>query len=236
VNGPMIRIDFVWPRYCPDVAEWREKMREGLLHRGLLPIWQEWDEGDSRIPSYIAKAEGPGLFMNGTAIWKIPEGSASSKMPDSEQINQWLAAHEHEDNRALARRPWHWRLRAGLSLLSPFAVFFLPKCALCVQAYFTLFGAFGLEAFVPPPLGTWLMLGLLLANVILFAVGANKSKGKGPLVAAIAASAAIAVGDWLDLHAAVLWGGLLLFAAAWWNVLPGLRPLPFAWKPNRQSE
>lgn len=112
----------------------------------------------------------------------------------------------------------------GLSLL----IAFFPKCPLCLGAYLSMFGSFGLAR--SPVVGWLFPMLLLVLGVHLFLIFKKGSqKGYGPFIISLLGALIVIGGRSLmpDLKILLFLGMSLILAGSLWN--------SFSLKPHRAS-
>lgn len=104
------------------------------------------------------------------------------------------------------------------SILVSIVLALFPKCPLCLAAYLTVFGSFGLSMM---PYLKWLLpvlIGLLLMHLFLL-FRKRKEQGYGPLVSSLVGSAVLLSGRlFFEFNKPMLFAGMgLLILGSLWN-------------------
>lgn len=105
--------------------------------------------------------------------------------------------------------------RRHLTLLPAIALVLLPKCPLCLMAWFGGLGSLGLISWVSGLWGAPLALGLLIVTDSALVLRARRSHEWGPLLVGLLGSGALLAGKLLVEAPLLLYGGLGLLVAAW---------------------
>lgn len=227
----MPKIEFLYEKTCPNVADARDVLRAALVKAGLPAHWREWEHSDPAAPGYARRYGSPTILVNGQDVAGEPPGDEPScriyaheagrqrGVPPIDLVMDALKPHspsrtgmaDKSGSRALAFLP-----AAGAALL--------PKlsCPACWPAYAALLSSLGVGFVDYTP---WLFPATVVFLVITLVLLAwRPRRGYWPLVLGIGASAVILIGKFaFDSESAVYAGIALLAVASAWNAWPARR-------------
>jgi hypothetical protein len=72
------RIEFIYERSCPNVADARMQLRLALEQTGLPARWEEWEHSDPNSPAYARRYGSPSILVDGRDIAGEPGSDAPS--------------------------------------------------------------------------------------------------------------------------------------------------------------
>ncbi len=224
----MPKIEFIYERSCPNIANARTQLRLALEQTGLPARWQEWEHHDRRSPAYARRYGSPSILVDGVDVAGEPASEAPScriysssrgrnrGVPDASLIRTTL------ENRMKNRNPSRPAGRMQLAgLLPAVGAALLPKltCPVCWPAYAALLSALGVGFIDYTPY--LLPLTLLFLMVTIAILAWRPRRGYAPLALGLTASAMLLVGKFsFDSDTAVYTGVALLVAASVWNAWP----------------
>lgn len=114
-----------------------------------------------------------------------------------------------------------WGTGKHLPLLPVIALVLLPKCPLCLMAWFGIFGSLEVSSWVSDLWGTPLAIGLLSFAIVALVLRAWRSGNGNPLVIGLLGAGAMLAGKCLFAAPPLLYAGLgLLIGASIWSVRP----------------
>ena len=228
------RVELVYDRDCPNVAEARRVLLEAFAKANVQTTWGEWDRSAPESPSFVRGYGSPTILVDrkDVAGAQAGEGADCCRLYDHElgglrgvpSVERVAAAlrcgQAVPPSDRLGGRPGWW---SWLATAPGIFVALLPKlaCPACWPAYAGLLSFLGLGFL----LDTSYLLPVT-AVFLLIAVGALAFRGKtrrgyGPFAAGVSAAIIIVVGKFL-LHseAALYFGIALLVGASLWNACP----------------
>jgi hypothetical protein len=111
------------------------------------------------------------------------------------------------------------RARASehLPLIPAIALVLLPKCPLCIAAWFGILGYLGASSWLSAMWGAPLAVGLLSFAVGALALRALRRRDPRPLLVGTLGAAAILIGKDMMDASPLLYAGLALLVASFWN-------------------
>jgi hypothetical protein len=224
----MPKIEFLYEKSCPNVADARTALGVALKQAGLPPHWQEWERNDPAAPAHARHYGSPTILVDGRdAAGEEPQGEPSCRIyaaepgrnrgvPSIALIMSALKPVQTTRNHTVARSS------AGvLGFLPAAGAALLPKlsCPACWPAYAALLSSLGVGFVDYTP---WLFPATALFLVITLALLAwRPRRGYRPLALGLGASVAVLVGKFtFDSEAAVYAGIAALAAASAWNAWP----------------
>ena len=214
------RLEFVRPTDAAALATCRAACLDACRAAGRAPAWQEYVAGSAVVPGFMRRAPAGQLYVNGFAV-------ATTAAAVEAQIRRVTSGRGHR----------HVRLAfsSGWAAAQALALLVLPKCPLCLAAYLSVVGV---GSGVAAPLFAWLLPvagGFALLSVSLLWRGAARRNGYAPGLTAVA-GAGVLIGyaaGYLPMAAGVGGLGVLLLAAAWNSLPPGIGR--FHWRARRPA-
>lgn len=61
-------IELVYDSDCPNVERARAQLRQALLELGEEAVWQEWERGSARAPTYVRRYGSPTVLVDGRDV------------------------------------------------------------------------------------------------------------------------------------------------------------------------
>ena len=224
----MPKIEFIYEKTCPNIADARNSLRTALTQLGLPLQWQEWERHDPRAPHPARQYGSPTILVNGCDIaGELPSDEPSCRIyatapgrnrgvPPIELIMNALQSQQSSRNKNINRT------RAEVLAFLPAAgAALLPKltCPACWPAYGALLSSLGVGFVDYTP---WLFPATVAFLAITLALLAwRPRRGVAPLILGVAAGAVVLLGKFaFDSEATVYAGIALLAGASAWNAWP----------------
>jgi hypothetical protein len=227
----MPKIEFIYEKTCPNIADARAALRAALTQLGLPLHWQEWESSDPAAPEHARRYGSPTILVDGNDVAGVPpsdepscriysaEPGRNRGVPSETLIMQALEKSSSTRNES--------RVSTGakiISFLPAAGAALLPKlsCPACWPAYAALLSSFGVGFVDYTP---WLFPATALFLVITIVMLAwRPRRGYTPLALGLAASAVVLLGKfYFDSDEAVYAGVALLAGASAWNAWPTRR-------------
>jgi len=218
----MRRVELIYDRDCPNVAQARAELLRAFAQAAIPAQWQEWERSMPESPAYVQQYGSPTVLVEGEDVIPMEgpaEGGCCRLYADDSGTRG--APPANEIARKLQRRGGGWR--NSMAVLPGMGVALLPKlsCPACWPAYAGLVSAMGLGFLIEAKYLLGLTLAFLAIAVGALAAGARTRRGYGPLVLGMAASALLVAGKFAWDWTAMYWTGMgLLLAASLWNSWP----------------
>jgi len=224
----MPKIEFLYEKTCPNIAEARRTLRTALDRAGLPAMWQEWERNDPKAPGHARHYGSPTILVDGRDIaGEKPQDEPSCRLyatepghnrgvPPLELILSALATSMPPAAPRAAQTT-----TGALAFLPAAGAALLPKlsCPACWPAYAAILSSLGVGFVDYTP---WLFPATAVFLVVTLALLAwRPRRGFLPLALGLAASAAVLIGKFAyDSEFTVYAGVALLAVASLWNAWP----------------
>jgi hypothetical protein len=222
------RIEFIYERSCPNVADARAQLRLALEQTGLPAHWQEWEQNDPDCPGYARCYGSPSILVDGEDV----AGEPASAAPSCRIYTNSQGRNRGVPDAALIRIALEKRMESSkssppvgrmqlASLLPAVGAALLPKltCPACWPAYAALLSALGVGFIDYTPYLLPLTLVFLVTTLAILAW--RPRRGYAPLALGWFAAAIMLIGKFFfDSDIATYVGVALLIGASVWNAWP----------------
>ncbi len=229
----MLKVELIYDRDCPNVAEAREQLRLALAEVGLPPQWQEWDRASLESPAYVRAYGSPSILVNSQDVADVsPSSNANCCRIYSDQTGRLkgvpsstaiaLAMRQAKRDKGATEstliREKDWR--SVLTVLPASGMALLPSltCPACWPAYTALLSTLGLSFVNYTPYLLPLTAVFLILAVGSLGYGARNRRAYRPFVLGILAAALVVAGKFVFSSNLALYGGIvLLISASLWK-------------------
>jgi hypothetical protein len=226
-----VRLELIYDRYCPNIAEARTNILHACNEAGMAAEWSEWDRGDTASPAYVQAFGSPTVLVEGRDV----AGARSSESVSCCRLYRSVAG-------GYSGAPPIELIAAGLKTARPVApaqrgslvrrallaapgvgFSLLPKlaCPACWPAYAGLLSSLGLGFLVSTAYLLPLTAFFLLVAVGTLAFRAPSRRGFGPSAVGSVGACFIMIGKFSLGSSPMFYSGLaLLILASVWNSWP----------------
>ena len=227
----MPKIEFLYEKTCPNVADARDVLRAALMQAGLPAHWQEWEHSDPAAPDHARRYGSPTILVDGLDVAGEPPGDEPScriyaheagrqrGVPSLDLILRALNTPSPANGNRITRRG-----AQTLAFLPAAGAALLPKlsCPACWPAYAALLSSLGVGFVDYTP---WLFPATVMFLAFTLALLAwRPRRSYWPLILGLGASAVVLIGSFaFDSESAVYAGIALLAGASAWNAWPARR-------------
>ncbi len=227
----MKKIELVWRRDCPYIAEARTHLMRALSEAGMPARWREWCVDDEDCPSALRQCASPTVLIDGRDPFdraRRERGCHTYDRGDGYRPGApsvpMLSAALRGVSAGQAKAP-----KAGISWRRAFAMLpsigvgLLPKlaCPACWPAYAGLLSSFGVSFLIDSRYLFALTAIFLVVALFFLGFRASRRRGLGPLAIGVVASVVLLVGKFhFGSDTAMFLGVGLLMGASFWNSWP----------------
>ena len=231
----MARVDLVYDRDCPNVAEARAQLLRAFAHSKLPPSWREWQADATDSPEHVRGYGSPTVLVDGRDVAAAePNGGASCRLyaqpggamrgvPSVEMIAAVLAGTANRDG-STSGGGRSWKL--NVAMLPGIGAAFLPKvaCPACWPAYAGFLSSVGLGFLLDTTYLLPLTAAFLAVAVGALAYRARRRRGYLPFALGVVAAAIVLIGKFTFESDPAMYAGLaILIGASVWNTWPRRR-------------